>query len=248
MWRLGGRTARNAEPVDPAIRTTHKCQCIIECGLLTGTWSAEGIMASGPVCRANRPNTWLHRPAMRREDFPCQLGAVHTWHFSDVGRCPMGVRKVGKSGHWSGRAFALAARPRSRARREHDRQPVIAPDLRARRRNRNFRAQPPGWWDRLGTLALRKRLVLNASCRCLLGTLRGKKTWDINKRLDPFWIEPLERPRRAHRRSPNGTLWNIPVELFRLRSGEFDSLSPLLGIGGNKGRKFGWWTCERLAT
>jgi hypothetical protein len=28
----------------------------------------------------------------------------------------------------------------------------------------------------LGTLALKKHLVLNASCRCLLGTLRGKKT------------------------------------------------------------------------
>jgi hypothetical protein len=28
---LGGRTARYAEPVDPAIRTTHKCQCIAEC-------------------------------------------------------------------------------------------------------------------------------------------------------------------------------------------------------------------------
>ena len=41
-------------------------------------------MASGPVRRANRPNTWLHRPAMRRDDFPCQLGAVHTWHFSDI--------------------------------------------------------------------------------------------------------------------------------------------------------------------
>jgi hypothetical protein len=34
---LGGRTARNAEPVDPAIRTTHMCHCILECGLLTGT-------------------------------------------------------------------------------------------------------------------------------------------------------------------------------------------------------------------
>jgi hypothetical protein len=45
--RLGGRTARNAEPVDPAIGTTHSCQCITECGLLTGTRSAEGIMASG---------------------------------------------------------------------------------------------------------------------------------------------------------------------------------------------------------
>src|SRR6476660_1467287 len=38
-------------------------------------------MASGHVNRTNRPNTWLHRPATRREDSPCQLGAVHTWHF-----------------------------------------------------------------------------------------------------------------------------------------------------------------------
>ena len=36
-------------------------------------------MASGHVNRTNRPNTWLHRPAKRRDDFPCQLGAVHTW-------------------------------------------------------------------------------------------------------------------------------------------------------------------------
>jgi len=35
--RLGGRTARNAEPVDPAIRTTHSGHSIIECVLLTGT-------------------------------------------------------------------------------------------------------------------------------------------------------------------------------------------------------------------
>src|ERR1700730_2260620 len=27
-----------------------------------------------------RPNTWLHRPACGREESPCQLGAVHTWH------------------------------------------------------------------------------------------------------------------------------------------------------------------------
>ena len=32
-----GRTARNAEPVDPAIRTTQKGQSIVECELLTGT-------------------------------------------------------------------------------------------------------------------------------------------------------------------------------------------------------------------
>jgi len=35
--RLGGRTARNAVPVDPAIRTTHSGHSIIECVLLTGT-------------------------------------------------------------------------------------------------------------------------------------------------------------------------------------------------------------------
>jgi len=42
-------------------------------------------MASGHVNRTNRPNTWLHRPSLRREKSPCQLGAVHTWHLSDLG-------------------------------------------------------------------------------------------------------------------------------------------------------------------
>src|SRR5437667_11050459 len=59
MLKVGRANARNAEPVDPAIGTTHMCQCIFECGLLTGTRSAEGIMASGHANRANRPNTWL---------------------------------------------------------------------------------------------------------------------------------------------------------------------------------------------
>ena len=35
-------------------------------------------MASGHVNRTKRPNTWLHRPSLRREESPCQLGAVHT--------------------------------------------------------------------------------------------------------------------------------------------------------------------------
>ncbi len=39
-------------------------------------------MASGHVNRTNRPNTWLHRPSLRREKSPCQLGAVHTWHLA----------------------------------------------------------------------------------------------------------------------------------------------------------------------
>ena len=63
---------------------THLCQCIVECGLLTGTRSAEGIMASGHVNRANRPNTWPHRLTLRREVLTCQPGAVHTWHIADV--------------------------------------------------------------------------------------------------------------------------------------------------------------------
>jgi hypothetical protein len=41
-------------------------------------------MASGHVNRANRPNTWLHRPRLQREDSSCQLGAVHTWHKADM--------------------------------------------------------------------------------------------------------------------------------------------------------------------
>ncbi len=41
-------------------------------------------MASGPVCRTNRPNTWLHRPICKREESSCQLGAVHTWHLADI--------------------------------------------------------------------------------------------------------------------------------------------------------------------
>ena len=41
-------------------------------------------MASGHANRANRPNTWLHRPATQREVLTCQPGAVHTWHLSEV--------------------------------------------------------------------------------------------------------------------------------------------------------------------
>ena len=66
-------------------------------------------MASGHVNRTNRPNTWLHRPATRREDFPCQPGAVHTWHKADSGRCLLisplwGGKRTTKC---SGRAFPL---------------------------------------------------------------------------------------------------------------------------------------------
>ena len=60
------------------------CQCIVKCGLMTGTRSAEGIMASGHVNRISRPNTWLHRTMLLREVLTCQPGAVHTWHIADI--------------------------------------------------------------------------------------------------------------------------------------------------------------------
>ena len=55
-------------------------------------------MISGHVNRTNRPNTWLHRPSLRREDSPCQPGAVHTWHIADMAAAPTNVRCWVKSG------------------------------------------------------------------------------------------------------------------------------------------------------
>jgi len=61
------------------------CQGILECELLVGTRSAEGIMASGQVNRIKRPNTWLQRLMLQnREESSCQTGAVHTWHEASV--------------------------------------------------------------------------------------------------------------------------------------------------------------------
>src|SRR5262249_39225495 len=55
-------------------------------------------MASGHMNRANRPNTWLHRPACKREEKPCQLGAVHmeqSRHIEPSSRCPLsGVKRT----------------------------------------------------------------------------------------------------------------------------------------------------------
>jgi hypothetical protein len=39
-------------------------------------------MASGHMNRINRPNTWLPDQCCTREESPCQLGAVHTWHLA----------------------------------------------------------------------------------------------------------------------------------------------------------------------
>jgi len=64
-------------------------------------------MASGHVNRINRPNTWLHRPATRREDFPCQPGAVHTWHKA-TDRCSAEIWSLlERSGHRAGRLRSL---------------------------------------------------------------------------------------------------------------------------------------------
>jgi hypothetical protein len=48
------------------------------------TWLLA-IYGQRPCAPANRPNTLLHRPACKREEKPCQLGAVHTWHKAAVG-------------------------------------------------------------------------------------------------------------------------------------------------------------------
>ena len=69
----------------PVIGTTHMGQSIVECELLTGTRSAEGIMASGRVSRTDRPNTWLLRPALQRDQSldspePSTHGPKPTFH------------------------------------------------------------------------------------------------------------------------------------------------------------------------
>jgi hypothetical protein len=76
------------------------CHCVHECRLLTGTWSPEGIMASGLVCRANRSNTWLHRPACKREEKLCQLGAVHTRALSGLNEMSAWLSAFGAKRTW----------------------------------------------------------------------------------------------------------------------------------------------------
>jgi hypothetical protein len=55
-------------------------------------------MASGHVNRTYRPNTWQHRPSLQREESPCQLGAVHTWHEADMPTASRNVRYWVNSG------------------------------------------------------------------------------------------------------------------------------------------------------
>ena len=58
-------------------------------------------MASGHANRANRPNTWLHRPTLRREVLTCQRGAVHTWHIADQSATPALRPLLTQSGHFT---------------------------------------------------------------------------------------------------------------------------------------------------
>src|SRR5258708_27475826 len=43
--------------------------------------------------------------AAKREESPCQPGAVHTWHKCEVQRCPLFGRHEGKSGRRGHRVF-----------------------------------------------------------------------------------------------------------------------------------------------
>jgi hypothetical protein len=59
-------------------------------------------MASGHGYRTQRPNTWLLRPMLQREDSSCQPGAVHTWPLADLSGLAANVCCRSKSGHRSG--------------------------------------------------------------------------------------------------------------------------------------------------
>jgi hypothetical protein len=41
-------------------------------------------MASGHVNRTQRPDNGCTDQNCNREETPCQLGAVHTWHLADI--------------------------------------------------------------------------------------------------------------------------------------------------------------------
>ena len=56
-------------------------------------------MASGYVAPHKEADTWLHRPSCKREESPCQRGAVHTWHLPDQRPRLTLVRYKGETGH-----------------------------------------------------------------------------------------------------------------------------------------------------
>jgi ABC transporter substrate binding protein len=66
-------------------------------------------MASGHVNRIYRPNTRLHRPTLRREESPCQLGAVHTRGVPDMAMIAYGNRHGASDPIATSRHFRSAA-------------------------------------------------------------------------------------------------------------------------------------------
>jgi hypothetical protein len=68
-------------------------------------------MAGGHVNRAQRPNTWLHRPICTPAESPCQPGAVHTWPLTSFtalqkgGRYRINSGQTAPSGLTSSAAF-----------------------------------------------------------------------------------------------------------------------------------------------
>ena len=72
-------------------------------------------MASGHVNRTQRPNTWLHRPSLRREDSPCQLGAVHTWPRASTKPPRRNFRSWGLSGCNADIGFSVAIDPSAKS-------------------------------------------------------------------------------------------------------------------------------------
>jgi hypothetical protein len=95
-------------------------------------------MASGHVNRTNRPNTWLHRLTLQRENFPCQLGAVHTWHKADIAVVSANVRfwVVGSIGRCNTSIKSRSARV-SKPKVSRDR------SLRCRATRLNWECAPP---------------------------------------------------------------------------------------------------------
>src|SRR5262249_20147683 len=59
--------------------------------------SAEGIMASGHVT-AQTGRTHAPTSSLRREESPCQLRGVHTWHEADISSQLAHVRFRGQTG------------------------------------------------------------------------------------------------------------------------------------------------------
>src|SRR6476620_6283536 len=82
-------------------------------------------MASGHVNRIYRPNTWLHRPSLRREDLSCQPGAVHTWHKADVAGLSAFRRIIMTSGEKIGAALAKALKSAAAEWKKGEQAPVM---------------------------------------------------------------------------------------------------------------------------